>query len=57
MQKEKHEELAVFMYLMILMMVVISNMIGSFSLFDLTYLFVVICCVFKFFLIIKSKKE
>lgn len=57
MQREKHEELAVFMYLMILMMVVISNMIRSISLFDLTYLFVVICCVFKFFLIIKSKKE
>ncbi len=57
MQREKHEELAVFMYLMVLMAIVIVNMMGSISLFDLTYLFVVICCVFKFFLIIKSKKE
>ena len=57
MQREKHEELAVFMYLMVLMAVVIVNMMGSISLFDLKYLFVVICCVFKFFLIIKSKKE
>lgn len=57
MQREKHEELAVFMYLMVLMAVVIVNMMGNISLFDLTYLFVVICCVFKFFLIIKSKKE
>lgn len=57
MQREKHEELAVFMYLMVLMAVVIVNMMGSISLFDLTYLFVVICCVFRFFLIIKSKKE
>lgn len=57
MQREKHEELAVFMYLMVLMAVVIVNMMGNISLFDLTYLFVVICCVFKFFLIIKNKKE
>ena len=42
MQREKHEELAVFMYLMVLMAVVIVNMMGSISLFDLTYLFVVI---------------
>ena len=57
MQREKHEELAVFMYLMVLMAIVIVNMMGSISLFDLTYLFVVICCVFKFLMSIKSKKE
>ncbi|MGN1358371.1 MAG: hypothetical protein ACI4WU_03275 [Bacilli bacterium] len=54
---EKHEGIAVFMYLAVLLFVVVVNLIDNTSLFDLAYLFVVVCCVFKFFLIMKSEKE
>lgn len=57
MQMEKHEGIAVFMYLAVLLFVVVVNLIDNTSLFDLAYLFVVVCCVFKFFLIMKSEKE
>lgn len=58
MNREKHEELAVLMYLGALIIMVVMNMIESISLFDIAYLFVVVCCVLKFFLIIKkSRKE
>ncbi len=57
MQMEKHEVIAVFMYLAVLLFVVVVNLIDNTFLFDLAYLFVVVCCVFKFFLIMKREKE
>ena len=57
MQMKKHEVIAVFMYLAVLLFVVIVNLINNTHLFDIAYLFVVVCCVFKFFLIMKREKE
>lgn len=56
MQEKKHEGLAVFMYFAVLLLIVIINLINNESLFDLIYLFVILCCVFKFFLIIRKEK-
>lgn len=57
MQKKKHEEIAVFMYLFVLLFVVVINLFSSITFFDLAYLFVVVCCFFKFFLIFKNSRE
>ena len=58
MNREKHEELAVLMYLGALIVMVVMNLVKSASLFDMAYLSIVVCCVLKFFLIIKkSRKE
>ena len=50
MNREEHEELAVLMYLGALIVMVVMNLIKSASLFDMAYLFIVVCCVLKFFL-------
>lgn len=57
MQKEKHEEIAIFMYLIVLLSVVLINLFSKISIFDLAYLFVVVCCFFKVFLIVRDSKE
>lgn len=57
MNREKHEELAVLIYLGALIVMVVMNLIKSASLFDMAYLFIVVCCVLKFFLIIKKNRK
>jgi len=56
MQKIKHEEVAVFMYLGILLFIVIINLINKVSLIDLVYLVVIVSSVFKIFIILKNDK-
>lgn len=53
MQKEKHEGIAVFMYLGVLLFITIINLFDfdKASFLDMIYLVVVLSCVLKLFLI------
>lgn len=56
MQKEKHEGIAVFMYLGVLLFITIINLFDfdKASFLDMVYLVVVLSCVLKLFLIKKK---
>lgn len=57
MQKEKHFDTAVLMYFGFLLFIVLINLISKVSFIDLVYLFVVVCCVFKYFIIVRDSKR
>ena len=53
----KHGEVAVLIYLFLLLFFVVINLINKMSYFDLGYLIVVLCCVLKYLLIIRDKRK
>lgn len=57
MDTEKHGDIAVLIYLMLLLAFVIYNIIKHVSCLDLIYLVVVVCCVLKFFIITYNKRK
>jgi len=57
MQSEKHLDGAVLIYFFLLLVIAIINFVSMINLFDLIYLVVVICCVFKYFIIIYDNRK
>lgn len=57
MQNEKHLDSAVLIYLFLLLGLVVINLIDKIDLFDLVYFVVVLCCVFKYFIIIYDNRK
>ena len=57
MQKGKHLDSAVLIYLFLLLGLVVINLISKINLFDLVYLVVVLCCVFKYFIIVHDDRK
>ena len=57
MDTNKHGEVAVLIYLFLLLFFVVINLINKMSYFDLGYLIVVLCCVLKYLLIIRDKRK
>ena len=57
MQNEKHLDSAVLIYLFLLLSLVVINLISKINLFDLVYLVVVLCCVFKYFIIVYDNRK
>lgn len=57
MQSEKHLDGAVLIYLFLLLGLVVINLIDRINLFDLIYFVVVLCCVFKYFIIIHNNRK
>lgn len=54
MQKEKHAEVVILIYLCGLLLITLINIIEDGSYFDVLYLIVVLCCVLKFLIIMKK---
>ena len=57
MQMEKRREAAVFMYLGLLLLMVITSMNYEMNVVNLVYLVVVLCCGLKFILIVNKDKK
>ena len=57
MQSEKHLNTAVLVYLLLLLVLVIVNLINDGTILDVMYLVCVVCCVLKYFLIIKENRK
>ncbi len=57
MDTEKHLDNAVLIYLLILLIFVIFNVLTNGNILDLIYLVIVVCCVFKYFIISYSSKD
>ena len=57
MQSEKHLNAAVLLYLFSLLILVVFNMIDEISIIDVGYLVVLLCCVLKFFLIMREERK
>lgn len=56
MQDEKQLNITLLVYFSFLFMVVISNLIQEKGILDVIYLVVLLCCVFKSFIIVKAGK-
>ena len=54
MQEEKHTYRALIIYMFSLLLMVIGNLIEKIDLISVIYLMVVVCCIFKALLIIRS---
>ena len=54
MDAEKHLDAAILIYLFILLLFVGINLINKVNIFDVMYLVVVVCCVLKYFIIIRD---
>ena len=57
MPREKHVETAVLLYFGLLLIMVVGNLLNKISLFDIVYLVVVLCCVLKYFIIVRDNKK
>lgn len=56
MQRGKRLDVAVLWYLFSILVFVIFNLSEKVRVFDLLYLFVVLCCSFKYFMIVFNRK-
>lgn len=54
MQKERHAEIGILIYLCVLLFFTLINIIEDGSYLDVLYLIVVLCCVLKFLIIMKN---
>ena len=57
MQREKHLDTAVLVYLFVILTFITINIINSVSICDLVYLVVVVCCVLKYFIIVHDCRK
>lgn len=57
MDTEKHLDAAILIYLFILLLFVGINLINKVNIFDVMYLVVVVCCVLKYFIIIRNNRK
>ncbi len=53
----KHGEVAVLIYLFLLLLFVIINLIDKINIFDLGYFIIVFCSVLKFLFVIRGKRK
>lgn len=51
MQKEKHVDVAVIIYMVMLMVIVVFNMLKGVRVLDIIYLITLVCCVCKLLII------
>lgn len=57
MDTRKYGEVAVLIYLFLLLLFVIINLINEINVFDLGYFIIVFCSVLKFLFVIRGKRK
>lgn len=57
MQSEKHINAAVLIYLLLLSILAIVNLVRKGNVLDVIYLVVIVCCVFKYFMIVHEDRK
>lgn len=57
MQSEKHLDTAVLGYLLLLIILVVSNMIKNINMIDVIYFITLVCCVLKYFLVFLDNRK
>lgn len=57
MPNEKRFNFAVAIYLFLLLVLVSGNLINKVDLFSIIYLIALLCCIFKYFMVIFSSRE
>ncbi len=57
MQDKEHNNIAVLIYMLLLVVLVISNMLKEVDILDIIYLVALICCILKYFMIMHEDRK